>query len=249
MRTAKVEQNENIAGKNSFMSFNVTIITLFPDMFPGALGHSILARAAAKGAWQLQVVDIRRHSLANNHKTVDDTPYGGGAGMVMRADVVASAIKAAKAENPGAPVYFMSPAGVPFTTVRAKTLAKGEGVILLCGHYEGIDQRVLDKYVDGEISIGDFVLTGGEIPAMAVVDAIIRQLPDVLGNAEGLHEESFENNLLEYPHYTRPEVFEGVSVPEVLKSGNHANIDAWRQDQSLERTKARRPDLLTKIKK
>jgi tRNA (guanine37-N1)-methyltransferase len=228
------------------MSYTVSIITLFPDMFPGALGHSILARAAAKGAWNLKIIDIRGHSLPNNHKTVDDTPYGGGAGMVMRPDVIAAAIQAAKAENPTAPVYFMSPAGTPFTTAKAKDLAKGEGVILLCGHYEGIDQRVLDKYVDGEISIGDFVLTGGEIPAMAVVDAIIRQLPGVLGNAEGLHEESFENNLLEYPHYTRPEVFEGVSVPEVLKSGNHAKIDAWRQEQALERTKARRPDLLKK---
>lgn len=225
------------------MTFKVTVVTLFPDMFPGMLGLSIMGRAAAKGLWEIETINIRDFA-SGKHKSVDDSPYGGGAGMVMRADVVAESIRKAKETNPDAPVVYMSAAGETFSAKKSHEMAKLPGVILLCGHYEGIDQRVLDKLVDFELSIGDYVLSGGEVAVHVVVDAILRHIPGVLGNHETLSEESFENGLLEYPHYTRPVEWEGMRVPEVLQSGHHANIEKWRHKQALERTKARRPDLL-----
>lgn len=231
--------------------FKLTILTLFPEMFPAALENSVIGRALKEKRWALEVINIRNFAT-DKHKTVDDTPYGGGAGMVMRADVVAAAIRQAKASTPNAPVVFLAPAGVPFSQPQARLWAKGEGLILLCGHYEGIDQRVLDKLVDAEISIGDYVLTGGEVAAHVVADAVLRLLPNVLGGGQSLHEESFDiqnklgQKLVEYPHYTRPEVWEGEAVPEVLKTGHHKNIQNWRMEQAQARTSARRPDLLNK---
>lgn len=226
--------------------FKAHVLTLFPELFPGPLGHSITGRALDEGKWSCTATNIRDFAT-DKRKTVDDTPYGGGAGMVMRADVVADAIEHAKAETPHAPVVFLTPTGQPFDQATANRWAQGEGVILLCGHYEGIDQRVLDSLVDEEVSIGDYVLTGGEIAVYPVLDAVIRQLPGVLGNDETLAEESFSpalEGLLEYPHYTRPEEWRGQGVPDVLKSGHHAKIDQWRKEQALERTKQRRPELL-----
>jgi len=226
--------------------FLAHIVTLFPEIFPGPLAHSITGRALAEGRWQLQTTHIRDFA-ADKHKTVDDTPYGGGAGMVMRADIVAAALEHALRQTPNAPVVFLTPSGKPFSQADAQRYASGEGLILLCGHYEGVDQRVLDALVDEEISIGDYVLTGGEIAAYPVLDATVRQLSGVLGNHETLDEESFSvalGGLLEYPHYTRPEIWRGVGVPEVLKSGHHGKIAQWRKEQALSRTEQRRPDLL-----
>ena len=234
----------------SASAFRVHILTLFPDMFPGPLGDSITGRALTQNLWQLTTTDIRSFAT-DKHNTVDDTPYGGGAGMVMRADVVGAAIEHVKQDCPQAPVVFLSPTGAPFKQETANTLAKCEGLILLCGRYEGVDQRVLDTLVDMEISLGDFVLTGGELAALPILDAIVRQLPGVLGNDETLAEESFAESLdglLEYPHYTRPEVWRGQAVPAVLKSGNHSHIHKWRHEQAEIRTQARRPDLMTKNK-
>ncbi|MBA44725.1 MAG: tRNA (guanosine(37)-N1)-methyltransferase TrmD [Magnetococcales bacterium] len=228
--------------------FKAHILTLFPELFPGPMGHSITGRALSEGKWSCTATDIRDFAT-DKRKTVDDTPYGGGAGMVMRADVVAEAIEHAKKETPNAPVVFMTPTGTPFNQGMANRWAAGEGVILLCGHYEGIDQRVLDALVDEEVSIGDYVLTGGEIAVYPGLDATIRQLPGVLGNDETLAEESFSpalEGLLEYPHYTRPEEWRGQTVPEVLKSGHHAKIDAWRKEQSIAKTQKVRPELLKK---
>ncbi len=232
----------------SSSTFKAHILTLFPELFPGPMGHSITGRALSEGKWSCTATDIRDFAT-DKRKTVDDTPYGGGAGMVMRADVVAEAIEHAKKETPNAPVVFMTPTGTPFNQGMANRWAAGEGVILLCGHYEGIDQRVLDALVDEEVSIGDYVLTGGEIAVYPVLDATIRQLPGVLGNDETLAEESFSpalEGLLEYPHYTRPEEWRGQTVPEVLKSGHHAKIDAWRKEQSIAKTQKVRPELLKK---
>jgi tRNA (guanine37-N1)-methyltransferase len=220
-------------------------------MFPGTLGHSIMERAHKKGLWDLNIINIRDFTT-DKHKTVDDTPSGGGAGMVMKADVVALAIRKAKENQPNAPVIFMTPSGAPFKQSTAVDLSQNtNGVILLCGHYEGIDQRVLDAEVDMEISIGDYVLSGGEIAAQVVVDAIIRNIPAVLGNHDTLSEESFDVNdqgvqLLEYPHYTRPVTWENIDIPEILRSGNHKKIQEWRDAKSLEKTKQVRPDLLAK---
>ena len=223
--------------------YALSFITLFPDLFPGPLAHSITGRALKAGLWQPQVVDIRAFAKPDNHKTVDDTPYGGGAGMVLRADVVVPCVRAARAANPGAKVAYLSAAGRPFTTAMAKTYAQADGLILLCGHYEGIDQRAIELAVDDEVCVADAVYTGGEIPALLVADAVLRQIPGVLGKAESLADESFEHGLLEAPHYTRPEVYEGLAVPPVLKSGNHAEIARWRQAQAMARTAARRQDL------
>ncbi|MAI08516.1 MAG: tRNA (guanosine(37)-N1)-methyltransferase TrmD [Magnetococcales bacterium] len=232
------------------MTLPITVVTLFPDMFPGPLDVSIMKRAQDKGLFSLSTVQIRDFAFGK-HKTVDDTPYGGGAGMVMRADVVANAIRHAKKESPNAKVVFMSPSGVKFDQNKARELAKHkDGLILLCGHYEGIDDRVLQSEVDEEISIGDYVLSGGELAAMVVVDAVVRNIPESLGNEETLDEESFDiesergEKLLEYPHYTRPVSWEGQDVPDVLTSGHHKNIEKWRMEKAFEKTKKNRPDLL-----
>ena len=215
------------------------ILTLFPEMFE-PLKHSIIQRAESKNLININLINIRDFSK-DKHKKVDDTPYGGGAGMVVRADVVYDAYKSVQDEK--AKVIYLSPQGKTLNQAKVQELAKQEHLILLCGHYEGIDQRVLDEIVDEEISIGDYVLTGGELPAMVLIDTVSRYVSGVL-NKESVDEESFSNGLLEYPHYTRPEVFLNKKVPEVLLSGHHENIKKWRDEKSLEITKKKRPDLL-----
>ena len=219
------------------MKFDV--LTLFPEMFE-AVKQSILGKAIEKGLININLVNIRDFSK-NKHKKVDDTPYGGGAGMVIRPDVVYDAYKSVHDEN--AKVVYLTPQGKTLNQKMVEDLSKEKHLILLCGHYEGIDQRVIDKIVDEEISIGDYVLTGGEIPAMVLIDSVSRYVEGVLSQ-ESIKEESFSNSLLEYPQYTRPEIFEGEKVPEVLLSGHHGNIDNWRKEQSLKITKQKRPDLL-----
>ena len=216
------------------------ILTLFPEMFE-PINQSILGRAQEKNIIDINVINIRDFS-ENKHKKVDDTPYGGGAGMVIMPDVVYRAYNSIdNIEN--AKVIYMSPQGQTLNQTKVESLAKEEHLIILCGHYEGIDQRVLDKIVDEEISIGDYVLTGGEIPAMALIDSVSRYVEGVL-TGESIKEESFSEGLLEYPQYTRPEIFEGVKVPEVLLSGHHENINKWRKEQAIHITKTKRPDLL-----
>lgn len=226
--------------------FRAKVLTLFPEMFPGPLGQSLTGKALADGVWALETLDIRRFAR-DKHRTVDDTPFGGGPGMVLKPDVVAAATDAAQADaSPDRgrwPVLFMSPRGRPFDQALAREIAGGEGMTLLCGRYEGLDQRVLDARGIGELSLGDFVLTGGELAAMAVIDAVLRLRPGVLGNAESAEDESFSRGLLEHPQYTRPEVWEGRRVPEVLLSGHHARIAAWRTEQAEALTRQRRPDL------
>ena len=219
------------------MKFDV--LTLFPEMFD-SLKQSIIGKALEKKLIQINLINIRDFSK-DKHKKVDDTPYGGGAGMVMMPDVVYDAYKSINAED--AKVIYMSPQGKKLNQKKVEELSNQEHLIILCGHYEGIDQRVLDKIVDEEISIGDYVLTGGEIPAMVLIDSISRYVKGVL-KQDSIKEESFSNGFLEYPQYTRPEIFEGEKVPEVLLSGNHQNIKKWRQEKSLEITKIKRPDLL-----
>ena len=221
------------------MKFDV--LTLFPEMFE-PLNSSIIGRAREKNLKEINLINIRDFSK-DKHKKVDDTPYGGGAGMVMMPDVVYDAYKSVEDKN--AKVIYMSPQGKKLTQKKVEELAKQEHLIILCGHYEGIDQRVIDKIVDEEISIGDYVLTGGELPAMVLIDAVSRYNSGVIAE-ESREEESFANGLLEYPQYTRPEVFEGEKVPEVLLSGHHANIEKWRREKALEITAKKRPDLLNK---
>lgn len=215
------------------------ILTLFPEMF-NALSQSVIGKAIEKEKITINLVNIRDFSK-DKHKKVDDTPYGGGAGMVMKPDVVYEAYKSVKSKN--AKVIYMSPQGKKLDQEKVCELAKQEHLIILCGHYEGIDQRVLDKIVDEEISIGDYVLTGGELPAMVLIDSVSRYVEGVL-NEESIKEESFLQKLLEYPQYTRPEVFEGERVPEILLSGHHEKIEEWRKQKSFEVTKTKRPDLL-----
>ena len=222
------------------MQFDV--LTLFPEMFE-ALDKSIIGRAKEKGIININLINIRDFSK-DKHKKVDDTPYGGGAGMVIQPDVVYDAYKSVKTEN--AKVLYMSPQGKKLSQEKVEELSKQEHLILLCGHYEGIDQRVLDKIVDEEISIGDYVLTGGEIPAMVLIDSVSRYIDGII-NKESIEEESFSNGLLEYPQYTRPEIFENEKVPDVLISGHHKNIEDWRKYQSLKNTFLKRPELLEKI--
>lgn len=217
-----------------------TVLTLFPGLFPGPLGESLTGRALAEGLWALETLDIRGFAR-DKHRAVDAPPAGGGPGMVLRADVVAAALDAVA--DGVRPVLYLSPRGRPFTQARARALAAGQGAILLCGRFEGVDQRVLDARSVEEVSIGDFVLSGGEIPAMALMDAVVRLLPGVLGNADSTVEESFSAGLLEAPHYTKPPVWEGRAIPEVLLSGHHARIAAWRRAQAEALTKERRPDL------
>ncbi|HEY6921803.1 MAG TPA: tRNA (guanosine(37)-N1)-methyltransferase TrmD [Methyloceanibacter sp.] len=225
------------------MTWRATVLTIFPEMFPGPLGLSLAGKALAEGKWALEAIDIRGFAT-DKHRSVDDTPSGGGAGMVMRADIAAAAIDAARASMPaGAPTIYLSPRGYPFMQEQARELAGGPGVILLCGRFEGIDERVLQARNVEEISIGDYVLSGGEIAAQVVIDAVVRLLPGVAGNESSLAEESFAQGLLEYPHYTRPREWEGRAIPEVLLSGDHKAIAKWRREQAEKLTKARRPDL------
>lgn len=227
------------------------VLTLFPDMIEHAMGQSITGRALKNGLLSMDVINIRDFS-GNKYNKVDDYPYGGGAGMVMQPEPVFRAYEQVK-ENiarqgrTGTPkVVYMTPQGKVFSQKIAEEFSKEEDLVILCGHYEGIDERVLEEIVDENISIGDYVLTGGELPALVVMDSIARLLPDVLHNQESAQTESFSENLLEYPQYTRPEEWHGKKVPEVLLSGHHANIESWRYQQSLERTRERRPDLLVK---
>ena len=222
------------------MAFRATCLTLFPESFPGILGVSIVGAALAKGLWSLETIDIRQFGLGK-HRTVDDTPAGGGAGMVMRADVAAAALDSV--EMAGRPMIYLSPRGTPLGQARVRQMAQGPGVILLCGRFEGLDERVIEARGLEEVSIGDFVLAGGEIAAQALLEACIRLLPGVAGNAQSLSEESFETGLLEHPHYTRPQSWEDREIPAVLTSGDHKKVAAWRRDKSEELTKARRPDL------
>src|SRR6266404_2908248 len=213
--------------------WQATVLTLFPEMFPGPLGISLPGKALEKNLWQLEVRDIRDHGLGK-HRTVDDTPAGGGPGMVMRADVAAAAIDAARAQksNHSRPLIYLSPRGLPLTQARVRDLAAGPGAILLCGRFEGLDQRAIEAREIEEISLGDFVLAGGEIAAMALIEASVRLIPGVLGDQSSTAEESFASGLLEYPHYTRPPLFEGRPIPDVLTSGNHSEISKFRTRQA-----------------
>jgi tRNA (guanine37-N1)-methyltransferase len=227
---------------------NFQVVSLFPEMFDAITKHGITSRALERKIYSLNVINPREFT-ADNHKTVDDRPYGGGPGMVMLAEPLSQAINAAKALNAkvgivGAKVIHLSPRGKPLTHEKVMQLCQQQGLILLASRYEGVDERLLEALVDEEISIGDYVLSGGELPAMALIDAIVRQLPGSLGDADSALEDSFVNGLLDCPHYTRPEVYENKSVPEVLLSGNHAKIREWRLKQSLLLTRAKRPDLL-----
>jgi len=229
------------------MSFHVNLLTLFPEMFPGSLGHSLSGKALERGDWSYAATNIRDYA-EGVHKAVDDTPYGGGAGMVMRADVIEKALLSI--EKPGRKIY-LSPRGKPLTQALVQELAQKDVLTLLCGRYEGVDQRVLDAHEFEEVSIGDYVLSGGEPAALILMDACIRLLPGVMGNEATPEEESFSNGLLEYPHYTRPALWtdaQGIehAVPEILKSGDHGKIEEWRHEQSLELTRKRRPDLIKK---
>ncbi len=224
------------------------VISLFPEMFDAITKHGITSRALEKNIYVLNVINPREFTT-DNHKTVDDRPYGGGPGMVMLAEPLAQAIRVAKEVNPNAKVIHLSPRGAPLTHEKVMSLSKANGLILLASRYEGVDERLLEALVDEEISIGDYVLSGGELPAMALIDAVVRQLPGSLGDADSALEDSFVNGLLDCPHYTRPEGLcldggENKSVPEVLLSGNHAKIREWRLKQSLLLTRAKRPDLL-----
>jgi tRNA (guanine37-N1)-methyltransferase len=218
------------------------VLTIFPEMFPGPLGASLAGKALADGRWALDTVDIRAFAR-DKHQSVDDAPFGGGPGMVMRPDVVDAAIAAAVAGDPALPLVYLTPRGRPLDQERVRALAAGPGVAVLCGRYEGIDERVLEARAPEEISLGDFVLSGGEPAAVALIDACVRLLPGVAGNRESLAEESFEGGLLEYPHYTRPQEWQGRAVPEVLVSGHHEKVRAWRLAQAEKTTRERRPDL------
>lgn len=226
--------------------FSATILTLYPEMFPGPLGMSLSGDALARGLWSLEARNIRDHGLGR-HRAVDDTPAGGGCGMVLRCDVLAAAIDAASsAAKDERPRLLLSPRGKPLTQARIRQLAEGPGVLLVCGRFEGVDERVIEGRGLEEVSIGDYILSGGEIAAMVLIDACVRLLPGVMGKNESATEESFENNRLEYPHYTRPREWENRTIPNVLLSGNHAEIDRWRKSQSEQLTEIRRPDLLHK---
>ncbi len=232
-------------------AWHAVVVTLFPEMFPGPLGASLSGRALDDALWRLETVNIRDFA-SDRHQSVDDEPFGGGPGMVMRPDIVDSALlEAANLVDGVAPIIYLTPRGRPLDQQRVRGLAEGAGAVLLCGRYEGIDQRVLDAWEVEEISLGDFVLSGGETAALALLDAVVRLLPGVVGSAESLAEESFEQDLLEYPHYTRPAIWRDRqggenSVPEVLSSGHHGKIAAWRREQAEAITRSRRPDLWAK---
>jgi tRNA (guanine37-N1)-methyltransferase len=220
--------------------WHATVLTIFPDMFPGPLGQSLAGKALATGIWRLDAHDIRTHAT-DRHRTVDDTPAGGGPGMVMKPDVIARAIDAVATDD--RPRLLMSPRGIPLTQRKVAALAQGAGVVLLCGRFEGVDERAIAGRNLEEVSVGDYVLSGGEVAALVLIDACVRLLPGVMGEAGSLAEESFADGLLEYPQYTRPQVFEGQAIPEVLVSGDHAKVAAWRRAEAERLTGARRPDL------
>ena len=231
------------------MTWRASVLTIFPEMFPGPLGMSLAGKALAENKWALEIIDIRDFAL-DKHRSVDDTPAGGGAGMVMRADIAAAAIDATKARTPAAtPLLYLSPRGTPLTQGRVREIAQGPGAILLCGRFEGIDERVLEARDIEDISIGDYVLSGGELGAMVLLDAAIRLLPGVAGNEGSLAEESFAEGLLEYPHYTRPREWEELAIPDVLLSGDHKKIAEWRRAEAEKLTRKRRPDLWAKYRK
>lgn len=225
----------------------IDVLTLFPEMFEGVFGHSILKKAADQQAAEYNVVNFRDYA-DNKHKTVDDYPYGGGAGMVLKPQPIFDAVEAVKATSTAKPrVVLLCPQGARYDQKMAEELAAEEHLIFICGHYEGYDERIRENIVTDEISIGDFVLTGGELGAMVIIDSVVRLLPGVLGNQESHQKDSFSTGMLEHPHYTRPADFRGLKVPDVLVSGNHAYIEEWRVKQSLKRTYTRRPDLLDDI--
>ncbi|MDB5541945.1 MAG: trmD [Devosia sp.] len=225
------------------MSFSASIITLFPELFPGPLGTSVIGRGMADGLWSLSTTQLRDFAT-DRHRTVDDTPSGGGAGMVLKPDILARAIDAVSPEGDVRPRLLMSPRGVPLRQARVRELAAGPGAVIVCGRFEGIDQRVIEARGLEEVSIGDYVLAGGEVAAMVLLEAVVRLIPGVLGAAESHADESFENGLLEYPQFTRPQVFEGREIPAVLTSGDHGKVEKWRRAESETLTRTRRPDLL-----
>jgi tRNA (guanine37-N1)-methyltransferase len=229
-------------------AWQASVLTLFPEMFPGSLGFSLAGKALEEGIWSLEATNIRDFGRGK-HAQVDDTPAGGGAGMVLKADVLADAVDAVSGDGDARPRLYLSPRGAPLTQARIRTLAEGPGVLLLCGRFEGIDERVIEGRGFEEVSLGDFVLSGGEPAALALLDAVIRLLPGVMGAQASGEDESFEAGLLEYPHYTRPQVWEGREIPAVLTSGDHGKVAAWRRAQANALTKERRPDLWKKIHK
>lgn len=225
------------------LPWKASVVTLFPEMFPGSLGYSLAGSALARGNWQLEAIDLRAYAC-DRHRTVDDAPFGGGPGMVLRADVVDAALAAVSGQTePARPMLYMSPRGQRLDQARLYQLAEGPGVVILCGRFEGVDQRVLEARSLEEVSLGDFVLSGGEPAALALLDGCVRLLPGVIGTAQALAEESFTSGLLEYPHYTRPANWCGRQVPEVLLSGHHERIRAWRQEEAETITRLRRPEL------
>ena len=225
------------------MSFAADVVTLFPELFPGPLGASVIGRGMAEGRWSLKATQLRDFAT-DRHRTVDDTPSGGGPGMVLKPDILAAAIDAVSPEGDARPRLLMSPRGKPLTQARVRELAAGPGAVIVCGRFEGIDQRVIEARVLEEVSIGDYVLAGGEVAAMVLLEAVVRLLPGVLGAEDSHADESFENGLLEYPQYTRPQVFEGREIPAVLTGGDHGKVDRWRRAEAEALTRARRPDLL-----
>jgi tRNA (guanine37-N1)-methyltransferase len=227
--------------------WRASVLTIFPELFPGPLGASLAGKALGQKIWSCEAIDIRGFAT-DKHRSVDDTPAGGGPGMVMRADVLARAIDHAAPANDGRPRILLTPRGRPLTQTRVRELAQAPGIVLVCGRFEGVDERVIERRSLEEISIGDYVLSGGEIAAFVLIDACVRLLPGVMGKEASHAEESFEAGLLEYPHYTKPQEFEGRPIPEVLNSGHHGKIAAWRREQAEKTTRERRPDLMAKRK-
>lgn len=250
--SASLQPRDLLDGPQRFVgAWTAKIITLFPDAFPGVLGASLTGKALQDGLWALETIDLRPFG-EGKHRNVDDTPYGGGAGMVLRADVVGAALDQAAIGTPrdrnAWPVVYLSPRGAPFTQAKAQRWSQAQGMTMLCGRFEGVDQRVLDHYAIEEVSLGDFVMTGGEIAAQAMIDATVRLRPDVLGNAASTEEESFSDGLLEHPQFTRPAEWRGMAVPDLLTSGDHGKVADWRRKMSEQVTKARRPDLWARHK-
>jgi tRNA (guanine37-N1)-methyltransferase len=225
------------------LSFAADVITLFPELFPGPLGASVIGRGAGEGLWSLQLTQLRDFAT-DKHRSVDDTPAGGGAGMVLRADVLAAAIDSVSQQDDPRPRLLMSPRGRPLTQERVRALAAGPGVVIVCGRFEGVDERIIEARNLEEVSIGDYVLAGGEVAAMVLLEAVVRLIPGVLGADDSHADESFENGVLEYPQYTRPAQFEGREIPPVLTSGDHGKVERWRREESEKLTRSRRPDLL-----